>query len=383
MGGVCSGKRVGYDSGAQHWQSRAWLCGRHAHVARVLSMEADCRRQSRLGRSPFRSLPACNLVVLIVILVLPACDVQRERTIAPVKIIGSPGSAAGQFVEPRAIAASPDGKLFVVDKTGRVQRFDAHGRFEHSWTMPDDNPDQRKPSGICVDSKGRVFVADTHRHRVVVFDQQGNELQRFGEYGRGPGQFIFPTDVVVDLRGFIYVSEYGGNDRISKFGPDGKFLFSFGGLEDGFGALQRPSGLAIDQQNNLWVADASNHRVCCFDDQGRYLKRIGRLGSGPERLRYPRDVAITSNGDLLVADSGNDRIVQFDGEGHYVGSLGAGGRGLGNLNVPLNLAVGRSHLAVADSKNSRIVLWISSCLPSFHESEPAPATGLLAKEIRP
>lgn len=358
MGGVCAGKRVGYDGGAQHWQSRAWLCGRHVHVARVLSMEADCRRQSRLGRSPFRSLPACNLVVLIVILVLPACDVQRERTIVPVKIIGTPGSAAGQFVEPRAIAASPDGKLFVIDKTGRVQRFDAHGRFEHSWTMPDDSPDQRKPSGICVDSQGRVLVADTHRHRVVVFDLDGSELFRFGERGTGPGQFILPTDVAVDHDGFIHVSEYGGNDRISKFDREGRYLLSFGDIAAGAGALQRPSGLAIDAENRLWVADAGNHRICCFSVDGTLLKTVGRPGTGPGRFHFPRDVAVLADGRLAVADCGNDRVVFVAAQDARVDTWGDSGRAKGGLFMPVNCTAIGDGLWIADSKNHRVVvLW--------------------------
>ena len=43
--------------------------------------------------------------------------------------------------------------------------------------------------------------------------------------GTGPGQFIYPTDVAFDAKGHVFVSEYGDNDRIQVFEPDGKFLY--------------------------------------------------------------------------------------------------------------------------------------------------------------
>ncbi len=274
------------------------------------------------------------------------------------RFIGSPGTGAGQFVEPRAIAAAPDGRIFVVDKTGRVQRFGPSGEIEHLWGMPDNADDVGKPSGICVDAAGRVFVADTHRHRVVVFDRDGGELFRFGEHGMGPGQFLLPTDVAVDSEGFIYVSEYGGNDRVSKFDSTGNHLFSFGDLTAGVGALQRPSGLAVDADYYLWVADTGNHRVCCFAPNGDFLKSVGSLGREPGELRYPRDIAFTADAILTVMDCGNNRLSRFRLDGGFLGCWGHAGWGSTGLHTPTNVTALKWRLFIADSKNHRI-----ACLP--------------------
>jgi DNA-binding beta-propeller fold protein YncE len=311
------------------------------------------------------------VAAVVALTLCSGCERQSQGTESSARIIGTCGVGPGQFGEPRAIAASPDGKLFVIDKTGRVQRFSASGQFEHSWQMPDSVPDQGQPSGLCVDHAGRVFVADTHQSRVVVFDRGGVELFRFGERGMGPGQFMLPTDVAVDSRGFIYVAEYGGNDRISKFDPERNYLFSFGGPASGTGMLQRPSGLAVNADDNLWVADAGNHRVCCFSPDGELLKSVGRLGGAAGELRYPRDLLILSDGNLVVVDSGNDRLAWFDLEGECLACWGHAGRRAGEFNMPLNTAATDGHLFVADSKNHRVVV-------SAYRSSELPQSGVVA-----
>lgn len=274
---------------------------------------------------------------------------------AAVVVFGRHGTGAGEFIEPRAAAASPDGRIFVIDRTGRVQRFRADGTLEHSWEMPDSTAGRGRPSGVCADGSHRVLVADTHFHRVVVFAQDGNELSRFGERGFGPGQFMLPTDVAVDTTGNIYVSEYGGNDRVSKFDSRGNFVLSFGGIDDGSAALQRPSGLAIDDEDCVWVADAGNHRLCRFDRSGRLLSTVGGLGGGPGQFRYPRDVVALPSGRLVVADYGNNRVVCFAVDGSFLGSWGRPGRGAGDLNNPVNITACRGDLYIADSRNHRLV----------------------------
>jgi DNA-binding beta-propeller fold protein YncE len=221
--------------------------------------------------------------------------------------------------------------------------------------MPGEDRSPKAPSGICVDEVGRVLVADTHESQVVGFDRDGRELFRFGKRGMGPGQFMLPTDVAVDSRGFIYVSEYGGNDRISKFDPQGGYLFSFGDLASGVAMLQRPSGLAVDEMDRLWVADTGNHRICCFDGDGQLLGSFGELGTDPGYLRYPRDVVLLPQAQLAVVDRGNNRISFFDRDGRFVRCWGHSGSGLAELNSPENATAADGLVVVADTKNHRLL----------------------------
>jgi DNA-binding beta-propeller fold protein YncE len=282
---------------------------------------------------------------------------REEPDVAAVEFIfGSTGLGPGEFSYPRAIAVSPvDGCVFVVDKspTARIQRFSPDGRYEHQWSMPE--AANGKPTGLCVDEQNRIWVADTHYQRVVVFDREGRELRRFGEKGEGPGQFVFPTTVAIDRDGAAYVGEYGGNDRISKFSPEGKYMFSFADKASGDGWVERPAGMVFDESGVLWVTDTCHHRVCRYDREGKFLSAIASPGTRPENLNYPYGLALEQNGSILVADRGNNRIVRYSRDGRFLGGWGSHGRGPGQITQPWGVAVsGRGVIYCLDSWNNRI-----------------------------
>ncbi|MBI4580473.1 MAG: hypothetical protein HY718_12265 [Planctomycetes bacterium] len=271
----------------------------------------------------------------------------------PERVFGDQGLGPGQFVYPRAMAIAPDGCLFVVDKTARVQRLSPTGEFEASWQMPE--WEEGKPTGISVDAAGRVLVADTHYHRVIIYDRDGRELARFGGLGTGDGQFLLPTDATVDRQGRIYVSEYGENDRISVFSPELKFLYSFGREDLPGGPLIRPQSMTFDKDDTLWVADACRHRICHFMHDGKLLGTFGRPGREPGQLQYPYHVAVCPDGTLLVSEFGNSRLQRFDRSGRSLETWGVTGRGPGQLMAPWSVEVtDKGVVYVLDSGNNRV-----------------------------
>ena len=249
------------------------------------------------------------------------------KPIAASRVLGEVGISPGQYAFPRCL--DTDGRsLWVIDKLARVQRVDLKtGKGLSGWKMPDS--DLGKPTGITVfDPTGRdedqlVFVADTHYHRVLVYrpgpqgSRENAPVASFGSYGREEGQFIYPTDIAVlpDAKGGIgrvYVSEYGGNDRISIWEPvpdqattenqpapqpppsphpgrgsetQFRFVRSFGVYGDeaaaGQVAFRRPQALEIDHvRQRLVVADACNHRIGLFTLDGAPIKWIGAAKDG-------------------------------------------------------------------------------------------------------
>ncbi|HOA71953.1 MAG TPA: hypothetical protein PL151_00315 [Phycisphaerae bacterium] len=265
---------------------------------------------------------------------------------------GERGLGHGQFVYPRAMALAPDGCLFIVDQTARIQRFSPTGEFETCWQMPE--WEAGKPTGLSVDAAGRVLVADTHYHRIIIYDRDGNELTRFGSNGTGDGQFLLTTMAVVDRKGQIYVAEYGDNDRISLFSSDLKFLYSFG-REDIGEPLIRPQSIAIDKDDTLWVTDACRHRICHFSPDGKLLGSFGSLGREPGQLQYPYHVAICPDGTLLVSEFGNNRLQRFDRTGKSLEIWGSTGTKPGQLVSPWSVAVtDKGVVYVLDSGNNRV-----------------------------
>lgn len=294
--------------------------------------------------------------MLIALVAMAAGGCQKKGTGAGAVefIVGKPGLAPGEFNYPRAIAASPvDGRVFVCDKTARIQRFGPDGRFETGWRMPDYR--NGMPTGLHVDAQNRVWVADTHYARVICYDRDGRELFRFGSHGEGPGQFIFPTCVLVDRLGFIYVGEYGGNDRISKFSPQRQYLFSFADKASGEGWTDRPTEVLIDAQGVLWVADSCNHRICRYTSDGRFISAIALEAGGESELSYPYGMSFEKSGTLLVMERGRNRLVRLDAQGNRLASWGTAGREPGQLLQPWGVAVtpdGR--IWCLDSWNNRV-----------------------------
>jgi DNA-binding beta-propeller fold protein YncE len=240
-----------------------------------------------------------------------------------------------------------------VDKSARVQRFSPDGAFEVSWRMP--AKEAGKPVGLTVHQDGSVFVADTHYHRVVIYDRDGNLRGDFGEQGDGDGQFRLPTDVAVDRDGFIYVSEYNGNDRVTKWSPDLEFVGQISPPEIAGEPLARPAGLDIDDAQTLWIADACNHRIVGMTLNGEVTAVFGDQGVEPGQLRYPYDITVTPEQTLLVCEYGNSRLQWFDRQGRSLEVWGGPGRDLGQLWSPWGAAVGANgRVYVVDSLNSRV-----------------------------
>ncbi len=293
-----------------------------------------------------------------------------SRPLTVTASFGEVGLSPGQFTYPRCIDG--DGKnLYVIDKAAHVQRLDpATGRATAMWTMPE--MAMGKPCGVTVGPDGLIYVADTHYFRVMVYRPpaelgQGAELvSQWGGYGKGPGQFIYVTDVglLTDAKGEverIYVSEYGENDRVSVFDRDHTFLFSFGAFGDGSDPTKiefnRPQSIGIDKERGeVVVTDACNHRVGVFTLDGKLVRWIGKgAGDGTEQFGYPYGLVLRPDHTALVTEFGNHRIHHVDLEtGATVGIYGRPGRGEGELTNPWAITVMGDTAYVLDSGNARV-----------------------------
>lgn len=292
---------------------------------------------------------------LVIVLALGVTGCELGDGSAPERIWGVQGSRDGWLRKPRVAAFDAEDQLYIADLTDRIQVFDREGTYLRGWRMPGLNVDG--PSGLTVDRWGRVLVADTHFYRVMVYDRQGRLQMQIGDgiQGTEPGRFGYPTDVVVDRAGNFYVAEYGENDRIQVFSPEGRWLRQWGGHGYEPGEFLRPRALAIDGNDRIYVADSCNHRIQVFDPQGTLLAAWGERGAGPGQLSYPYDLAFGPDGSLYVCEYGNARVQKFRPDGTPLGVWGRPGGEPGQLNQPWALAVdGRGAVSVIDSGNHRV-----------------------------
>ncbi|MBI3513165.1 MAG: hypothetical protein HY060_03745, partial [Proteobacteria bacterium] len=207
-----------------------------------------------------------------------------------------------------------DGKsVWVIDRCGSnnctasslapVLRFDASGKLAASFgaelTV--------FPHGLSIDPWGNVWLTDANGsadkgHQVFKFSRDGKLLMVLGKRGvagSGPDTFNRPSDVAVARNGTIYVADGHGaesNARIVKFSKDGKFVKAWGRKGAGPGELDTPHALAIDSRGRLFVGDRANSRIQIFDQDGKLLDEWRQFGR-------PSGVFIDRNDMLYVADS--------------------------------------------------------------------------------
>lgn len=307
------------------------------------------------------SCSRCLLLALSALTIMAVAGCGNEDSAAPgplntVLQFGTPGRSPGQFVYPRAIDFDAGlQRIYIIDKTGRIQWFNEDGRIQQEWELPE--YDQGYPTGISVNPRTHeVFVVDTHEHRITVFTPDGAVSRMFGSYGTEPGQMIFPTDIAFAPNGNLYVSEYGGNDRIQVFDQTGsEVLFQIGepGREDG--QFSRPECVVYDAQRaELWIADSCNHRLVVTDPEGRWLFTVGQAGTQPGDLSYPYSILLQEDRTVLVAEYGNNRIQHLDRSGKSLGIYGETGQEAGYLKTPWAMTASNDLLYILDSGNNRV-----------------------------
>lgn len=185
----------------------------------------------------------------------------------------------------------------------------------------------------------------------------------FGSQGQGSGQFDRPKGVALDADGNIYVGDIG-NHRVQVFSPEGEFLREWGVQGSGPGQFNEPWGLAVDSERGfVYVADTWNHRIQKFDLEGNFLTQWGIfVDTGGQAAGFesqfwgPRDVAIDTAGNVYVTDTGNKRVQKFDPDGQFLAQWGGAGANPGQFSEPVGIAISPTSgdIFVADTWNRRI-----------------------------
>jgi DNA-binding beta-propeller fold protein YncE len=123
---------------------------------------------------------------------------------------------------------------------------------------------------------------------------------------------MIPAGIAIDQDDNVYVGEQDG-DRIQKFSPTGDFLLSWGGSGSGLGQLDHPGGLTVDEGGRIYVCDRWNDRVQVFDSVGGFLFSWGSSGSGNGQFDYPSGIDLGPDGSIYVMDGDNNRVHVFTG----------------------------------------------------------------------
>ena len=259
------------------------------------------------------------------------------------------------------------------------------------------------PYGVAIDSDGNIYIPDTENHRIRKVDTEGimTTFAGTGEEGYsgdgGPAteaELNWPTGVAVDGAGNVYIADRN-NERVRRVDPEG-IITTFAGTgewgydsdEDGGPAasalLNWPTGLALDTDGNLYIADEYNNRIRRVDTSGIITTIAGMkrpvLEAGEEEedagdvgddgpatsalLHRPTGVAVDDEGNVYIADRNHHRIRKVDSEGIITTIAGMADEGFSGdggpatdaqLDSPSGVAVdGDGYILIADRGNNRI-----------------------------
>jgi uncharacterized protein (TIGR03663 family) len=244
------------------------------------------------------------------------------------------------------------------------------------------------PLDIAVDNENdRVYVAEEFNNRISIFNREGQFISALqGGTENFPEGFNRPNGVSVAPNTDLYVADTW-NFRIREFSPDGVPGVSWGtpgqfGAEapvepvDGFWG---PRDVEVDGEGRVYVSDTGNKRIRVYDADGNYLLDIGSAGSELGNLDEPSGLAIDSaNGLLYVADTWNQRVSVFslDGTPQYSFDVRGWYDDLGNRPY-LALDTARNLLYVTDPDAGRVLVYNGQgdCIGSFGQPSDAPVDG--------
>ena len=214
---------------------------------------------------------------------------------------------------PAGVAVDGDDNIYIADSArGVVVVFDSKGRFLRHIGKLGDESLFHYPTGIAIDRRaGRLYVLDTERHLMFIMDLQGHELKRVGRYNSNDTvvDFLYPTEVAVG-QGQLAVLDSDGQ-RVWITDLDGNPIGGFLLAQRPVSAMTDHVGLAIDAFANVYVSQSDSGRLSIYNRDGKLLNTLGATDDPAATLRLPTGVWIDARNRIFVSDQNNRRIEVF------------------------------------------------------------------------
>ncbi|MDQ2657414.1 MAG: IPT/TIG domain-containing protein [Bacteroidota bacterium] len=292
------------------------------------------------------------------------------------------------FRNPEGVAISPEGDIIVSDRANNsIRKLTVEGAVttilgDGSSGFVDGDLSSAKlsyPWKSCVDKDGNIYIADNRNHAIrkistggLVSTLAGTGVAGFADGAGAEAQFNAPTDVDVDDNGVVYVAD-NANHRIRKITPDGVVSTVAGdvsGFSDGEVAtalFKNPSGVSVDGEGNLYVADRLNHRIRKIDMTAGVVSTVAGAGTVGSRdgaaneaqFNNPYGLEVDDDGSIVVADLSNNKIRMVE-EGNVSTIAGSttgfldGAGVVAKFSSPTDVTILDGVVYVADLGNHRV-----------------------------
>ena len=258
------------------------------------------------------------------------------------------------FKSPRGITIDSDNNTYIVDSGNfQVKKFDENGNLLLSWGDAGSAMGQFKnPTGIFV-NENYVYVVDTGNSRINMYNKTGSFAYSWGTYGEDPGMFHIPVSINSNHNDELFVGDVE-KKSIQLFDSKGTYTEQIDSSllqGESFSGIR---ALAFDPEDNLYAASTDN-KILKYSNIGEFLNFYGSSGTEEGRFNKPSAIAIDSKNDIYVADTDNHRIQKFDSNGNFLLSWGTEGTGQGQFEQPVGLAIDAAdNIYVVDKKNNNV-----------------------------
>ena len=202
--------------------------------------------------------------------------------------------------------------------------------------------------------EGQLLATDAAHAYVQAFDKtSGKFISRFGGKGEKDEHLDKPEGIAVDPEGNIFIADYN-TGFIKKYDTSYKWLLTFSEYGSEKGQNIKSEFMDI-RDGKLYMPEAGNHRVDVFDLNGKFLFDFGGLGTEPGKMNNPESAKFNSDGKLYVADLKNDRIQVFDKDGKFLKLWGKTGSANGEFKAPAGIAIdAQDRVYVTEIGNDRV-----------------------------
>ena len=211
-----------------------------------------------------------------------------------------------------------------------------------------------RPHGIAFNSRGEMIVSEWECDQIAIFDIRGQRIRTFGSHGYSPEQMVYPSGIAIDDMNNIYVTS---PNKLQKFTSSGELINCVGQEGSKEGEFNDPRGLAL-HNNQVYVCDRNNHRIQVFDLDLNFIQFIGSYGKGRGEFDKPLDVKFYTDGNMYVAEFDNARVLVLDRSGHFIRMFDEEGKG--KLCGPTALHIVDKYVYVSDDIGHCIVVYETS-----------------------